>query len=182
MPHTVPEGGTDGCVCHVPDLKGLVQWWGGQAHRGTVHQTWGWPLSRPREDNSMNQTLLLPTRSSPSRGRGKYSNKWLWRWRNVCFPNLKDFWFSCILTKNPSGGWKPLIGISVTGRYYLWSEGPFKCVPCEGVPCRRWPSKMWRTTMCSGAPCGHSACRMMVPWWLWLVQDSPSRPLFMTRG
>lgn len=32
MPHTVPEGGTDGCVCHVPDLKGLVQFWGGR-HR-----------------------------------------------------------------------------------------------------------------------------------------------------
>lgn len=34
-PDSTLEGGTDGCVRHIPDLKGLVQWWGGQAQRGT---------------------------------------------------------------------------------------------------------------------------------------------------
>lgn len=35
MPDSAREGGTDGCVRHVPDLKGLMQWWGGRAQRGT---------------------------------------------------------------------------------------------------------------------------------------------------
>lgn len=138
------EGQMDVCAMS-PTSRGLCSGGEGRHREALSTRPEAGPCQGPEKITALNQTLLLPSRSSPSRGRGKYSNKWLWRWRSVCFPNLKDFWFSCILMKNPSGGWKPLIGISVTGRYYLKvplsvfhvkeSHAEDELPKCEEQPC-----------------------------------------------
>lgn len=55
MPGSGLDGGTYGCMSHVPDLRGLMHEWGRQERpaqrRGTVQQSWGWPLPRVHDSD-----------------------------------------------------------------------------------------------------------------------------------
>lgn len=90
---TLLDGGTYGCMSHIPDLRGLTHWWGRQGrdqHRGLSTR-----VGTGHCPKCMIQILFLPTRNSSSKGRSKYKTKLLCRWHDVSlgsdFPKLKAF-------------------------------------------------------------------------------------------